>query len=153
MELSLKYDPGNVCRAWMKLYRDMEVSQANVSSSPAPRIARPLSKGSITHLHLQETPLEQSSSSSNLDGGASDSCRCDYEGDVASISTMMRSSDISSTSPSLFKRFSKTFSLRFGSGSNVSKQGTGEVHRKSKSKGAVGSSPDLFNRLEVDGSR
>lgn len=138
----------------MKFYRDMEVSQASSgSSSPAPRLSRPISKGSITHLHLQEAsssdPIPSSSS-----GGTSEACRCDYEiSEGAPMSTMMRSStDVSETSPSLFKRFSKTFSLRFGSGSNVSKH-PGDVHRKAKSKGAIGSSPDLFNRVDGDSSR
>lgn len=135
----------------MKLYRDMEVSQAG-SSSSGPRVSRPISKGSITHLHLQDqsSSTDHLASCSNLD--ETGDCRCDYESDGASMSTMMRSSaDISETSPSLFKRFSKTFSLRFGSGSNVSKQ-AGDVHRKSKTKGAIGSSPDLY-RVDADGSR
>lgn len=140
-------------RAWMKLYRDMEVSQASGSSSPAPRISRPISKGSITHLHLQEASSTDRVGCSSHSDEADEACRCEYESDGASMSNIMRSSaDVSETSPSLFKRFSKTFSLRFGSGSNVSKQ-AGDAHRKAKSKGAIGSSPDLFNRMDVDGSR
>jgi hypothetical protein len=125
----------------MKYYRDMEVSSATGSSLV--KGTKAISKGSISHLHLLDSQEE-------ILGISRDHEQCPVQGhpNPSDVGDAKRTPDPSGLPSSLFQRFSKTFSLRFGSNSNVSKVSSGR-----KVKGPLGSSPDLLDRLDSQGSR
>lgn len=111
-------------------------SSSSKSGQPhAPR----LNKGSISHLHLLPPSSEESSSSSQRHGH-----NIHPNPPTGDMGIARRTPDALGLPPSLFQRFSKTFSLRFGSSSSVNKVGGGGGGKKSvKTSSAVGSSPDL----------
>ena len=82
--------------------------------------------------------------------------RLDSQGDVKennNFDTLSHNSDDGSvgkgsSGPSLFQRFTKTFSLRFGNGSSSSSGGNHYGRKTKKLKYGVGSSPDLYHREE-----
>ena len=139
----------------------MEVSSAaqSIEKSSNPSINRKSSgtghtpklnksNTSITHLHLLEPAEMRHQLESNKP--------------VKILSTPSTPSVVgngslkSSGSGSLFQRFSKTFSLRFGNTSSVgSKEDKNHFSRKkNKSRSsAIGSSPDILSRIDTDSTR
>ena len=139
-----------ICSDWIRLYRDIEVntavkdkqlkresSNSDLRCSVPALNSRPMtdknrtSRGrstSIVHLHRLDS---QRSNENNFD-------TLSHNSDDSSVGK-------GSSGPSLFQRFTKTFSLRFGNGSS----GINHGGRKTKKlKYGVGSSPDLYHREE-----
>jgi len=111
----------------MRYYRDMEVSSATSSSS---LVKKPISKGSISHLHLETSKDDVNGYEYPVHGNPN-----------PDMGVHRMTPETSGIGRSLYQRFSKTFSLRsrFGSSSSVNKVDT------KKTKGPLGSSPDLLD--------
>jgi hypothetical protein len=120
----------------MKYYREMEINSATTQSSSSTNATssknKGISKGSISHLHLLESKEEDKK---KIHGHPNPQ-------------EVVRRTD-NGAHPSLFQRFSKTFSLRFGSSSSVNKvNGVKNGHGKQvQGPLGIGSSPDLHNRF------
>jgi hypothetical protein len=113
----------------MKYYRDMEVSSATSSSSLV-KGTKAISKCSISHLHLEVSKDDVN--------GCQDPVHV-HGNPNPDMGISRRIPETLGLPPSLFQRFSKTFSLRFGSSSSVNKVNVKKV------KTPLGSSPDLLN--------